>query len=134
MRRRVSLFLFSLPMADQSLVVFKAAFCSFIIIFSVSRLPMWTRGSVQRALRSPGTRSHLKRLLGKHIVNAHRPPGIYYQHLLHYAFSRSVSAEKSCSVDLFINLMYSICASFCLRLPLTYNTRSGCYDSVTKAF
>lgn len=30
--------------------------------------------------------------------------------------------------------LYSICASFCLCLPHTYNTRSGRFDSVTKAF
>lgn len=118
MRRRGSLFLFSLSTGDQSLVVFKAAFCFFIIIFSASRLPMWARGRVQRALCSLVTRSYLKRLLGKHVANTRRP-GIYYQHLLHNSFSRSVSAEKSCSVDLFINLMFLSLLHLCILLSLS---------------
>lgn len=119
MRRRGSLFLFSLSTADRSLVVFQSAFCSFIIVFSTSRLPMWARGSVQQALRSLVTHSHLKRLVGKHVANTHRPPGIYYQHLLHSAFSRSVSAEKSCSADLFINLMFLSVLHLCILLSLS---------------
>lgn len=77
---------------------------------------MWARGSVRRELHSPVSRSHLKRLFGKHVAHTHRPPGIYYQHLLHKAFSRSVSAEKSCSADLFINLMFLSLLHLCILL------------------